>query len=99
MEDKIDRDAIEDIIGLTPLQKGILFHLIENPYSEAYVEKVCIELEGYISDTIFRDAWRSVANAHDTMRAVFRWETIQNPAQVILKEKEILIEISGIGGI
>lgn len=93
MNHKIVQTAISDIIALSPIQAGMLFHLLQDPTTEAYVEKVRIDLKGNIDDSAFIEAWKSLGRMHDSLRTVFRWDKIHQPVQVILKEKEIRVEI------
>ena len=93
---KIDRNNVEDILRLTPLQEGILFHRLRQR-SSAYFEQVCLRLEGTVDPACFREAWKRVTVIHEALRAVFRWEGLDHPVQIILKhhEPEIVVHESG----
>ena len=89
MDQKIDKENISDIVGLSSLQQGLMFHYLENPSTEAYCEKVCIEFTGKLDLQRFRWVWECITQTHDALRTLFRWERIQNPVQIVLKEKPL----------
>jgi len=88
---KLDRNSIEDIIGLTPIQEGMLFHYLYNRDSEQYFEQLSISLEGNINVDKIREAWNFVINANSMLRTIFRWDNIEKPIQIILKSKPVQI--------
>ncbi len=88
---KLDRNSIEDIIGLTPIQEGMLFHYLYNRDSEQYFEQLSISLEGNINVDKIREAWNFVINANSMLRTIFRWNNIEKPVQIILKSKLVQI--------
>jgi len=87
--EKVSKDNIENIIALTPLQEGMLFHYLKEPGSELYFEQLCLELEGNIRLHHFEKAWQAVIDSNDMLRTFFRWEKINQPTQVVLKKHSI----------
>jgi tyrocidine synthetase-3 len=82
----LNKEDIEDIIALTPMQEGMLFHYLKNPASKVYLEQLSLDISGEIDIDIFREAWNFVVETNEMLRAVFRWEKVKNPVQMILKE-------------
>ncbi|NLU93263.1 non-ribosomal peptide synthetase/type I polyketide synthase [Chitinophaga sp. Ak27] len=74
---------IEDIIGLTPLQEGMLFHYLVDKESNLYYELVSLNISGRFEKEIFIKAWQQVVEDNEMLRASFRWEDIKAPVQVI----------------
>lgn len=80
---------IEDILGLTPVQAGMLFHYLEAPGSLNYIEQLSLHISGEIHLEIFKKAWNAVIETNEMLRVIFRWEKLDNPVQVILKPYEL----------
>ncbi|ASU38879.1 non-ribosomal peptide synthetase [Herbaspirillum sp. meg3] len=76
---------IEDIYPTTPLQRGMLLHLLRAPYSTANV----VQLDAH-SKTIdvarFRQAWTTVLQRHPVLRTAFVWSPLEVPQQVVLRQ-------------
>ncbi len=45
---KITKKNIEDILALTPMQEGILFHYLKRPGSGTYFEQLSLAISGEI---------------------------------------------------
>ncbi len=86
---KLDKKNIEDILTLTPMQEGMLFHYLKDPGSETYFEQLSLEIAGEIDFELFEQAWNFVIETNEMLRAVFRWEKIENPVQIILKKHQL----------
>jgi len=81
----LDKKNIEDIIALTPMQEGMLFHYLKNPKGDQYVGQLSLDLSGKIDIDCFEKAWNLVIEKNEMLRTVFRWEKAKKPIQVILK--------------
>jgi len=88
---KIDKDNIEDIIALTPVQEGMLFHYLEDKTGSRYFEQLCLDISGEIDIEIFKQAWNFVAETNEMLRTVFRWEKVKKPVQIILKQHNVQV--------
>jgi amino acid adenylation domain-containing protein/non-ribosomal peptide synthase protein (TIGR01720 family) len=86
---KLDKGNIEDIIALTPIQEGILFHYLKNPETGTYHEQLNLELVGNIDISCFEAAWNFVIETNEMLRTVFRWENKADPVQVVLKNHKL----------
>jgi len=87
LAEKIDKGQVEDILALTPPQEGLLFHYLNDPRS--YCEQLSFRLKGFGKGDRIKQAWRTVAQANQALRMVFRWEGIEAPLQIILKTVEL----------
>ncbi|MCP4218206.1 MAG: hypothetical protein GY765_26455, partial [bacterium] len=95
-----DKKNIGDILGLTPMQQGMLFHYLKAPAGSNYVEQLSLELKGTIDIDRIESAWNRVIADNDMLRTVFRWEKIKNPVQLILKTHAVNLrfhDFSGLG--
>lgn len=88
---KLDKENVEDILALTPLQEGMLFHYLTNPDSEQYFEQLSLRIEGKIDNEMVKEAWNFVIKSNEMLRTLFRWEKIEKPLQIVLKDYEVPI--------
>lgn len=88
---KIDKEDIQDVFGLTPLQEGMLFHYLENSRSDLYFEQLCLEISGKLAVETFKRAWNFVVASNEMLRAVFRWQNVRHPSQLILRQHRVSI--------
>jgi amino acid adenylation domain-containing protein len=86
---RLDKNNIEDILSLTPMQEGMLFHYLEDPESDHYFEQLTLEISGDIDFHLFERAWNFVIETNEMLRTVFRWEKLERPIQIFLKEHKI----------
>lgn len=82
---KINRDQVEDMLALTPMQQGLLYHYLASPGSDQYVEQLSLWIEGDLNVENMKQALISVINNNEMLRTVFRWEQVTHPIQIILK--------------
>lgn len=85
----VPQENVEDILGLSPVQEGILFACLKKPDSNVYTAKMTLFLYGKIDFALLKKACKSVTMEHEMLRTVFRWERLSNPIQIILKNHEI----------
>ncbi|TKI55068.1 amino acid adenylation domain-containing protein [Brevibacillus antibioticus] len=83
--EKLDKQNIEDIVALSPVQEGILFHYLSDGNNVLYVEHMYYQLTDDINTDWFRQAWQVVVDTNEMLRTVFRYGISENPIQVILK--------------
>ncbi|MGM7721814.1 amino acid adenylation domain-containing protein [Metabacillus sp. Hm71] len=89
---KLDKQHVEDILSLTPIQEGILFHYLKDTNSEEYFEQLSLEISGAINMSCFTDAWESVIQTNESLRTLFRWEKLKAPVQIVLKQQNLKME-------
>lgn len=77
------RPAITDIYPLSPLQQGLLFHVLLHPGSGGYLQQVTLSLNGPLSVPRLREAWDRVVDRHACLRTGFVWEGLEEPVQVV----------------
>ncbi|MCX6582230.1 MAG: amino acid adenylation domain-containing protein [Candidatus Aminicenantes bacterium] len=85
---KIDKRDIEDVMALSPVQEGLLFHYLKAPGGDFYIEQLCLTLTGPVDMDYFKRAWRFVVDTNEMLRSYFQWERLKKPVQVIMKHYE-----------
>ena len=88
-KDKDKNKNIRDILALTPMQEGMLFHYLKSPDGSGYVEQLALQLSGEIDPPAAAAAWNTVIRNNEMLRAIFRWEKVKKPVQVILKDHPV----------
>ena len=83
------KQDIENILPLTPIQEGILFHAIQNPGNDVYYEQYNCTLKGNLGIEEFKNAWQSVIDRHSVLRTQFLWENKDKPLQIIRKKADL----------
>jgi amino acid adenylation domain-containing protein len=82
---KIAGKNTESILALTPMQQGLLFHYMKDPRGESYINQLDLEAAGEIDWQCFEKSWNLVIETNPVLRSVFRWEKLEKPIQVVLK--------------
>lgn len=89
---KLNKKNIHNILQLTSLQEGILFHYLKNKNSKVYCIQLSLCLIGNIIIDYFHLAWNEVVRDNEMLRTIFRWEKLNNPIQIVLNENIVDIQ-------
>ena len=85
-------DNIEDIYELSPLQQGLLFHVLASPNSGVYCDQYNISLKGNLNRQAFENAWKQAIARHSILRTSFYWEKLEKPLQVVHRQVRLPLE-------
>ena len=83
---------IEDIYELSPIQQGLLFHILYSPDSGVYCEQYSISIQGNLNFAAFEKAWETIFARHSILRTNFHWEELEKPLQVVSKKVKLPLE-------
>ena len=93
--------ALEDVLPLSPLQEGLLFHaLYDAGGPDVYTVQLELELEGALDDELLRTSVQAVVERHASLRAAFRHEGLNRPVQAIVRRAGVpwrLHDLAGLG--
>jgi amino acid adenylation domain-containing protein/non-ribosomal peptide synthase protein (TIGR01720 family) len=78
-----DGRSIEDIVPLTSLQAGMLFHSLVDTSSQAYFDQARIRLAGLTDPEALAEAWQRVVDRTPVLRSSVIWDGVAEPVQVI----------------
>ncbi|HEX2094716.1 MAG TPA: amino acid adenylation domain-containing protein, partial [Longimicrobiaceae bacterium] len=81
--------GIEDLYPLSPVQEGILFHLLYAPDSGVYLAQSPFVLEGEVDPRALRLACQGAVARHSALRAGFAWGSARRPLQVVRRQVEL----------
>ncbi|NNF16907.1 MAG: amino acid adenylation domain-containing protein [Gammaproteobacteria bacterium] len=79
----MNKQNIEDIYALTPLQQGVLFHTLESTVPGVYFDQFSCQLEPTTHLDALQRAWQALILRHDVLRTLFTWEKRDKPLQIV----------------
>ncbi|MBD0672966.1 hypothetical protein BU198_20180, partial [Streptomyces sp. CBMA156] len=78
-----DGRDVEDLLPLTPLQEGMLFHRLVGGPDDVYLDQAALLLEGVADPQALALAWQRVADRTPALRTGVVWEGVPAPLQVV----------------
>ncbi|MEU5017771.1 non-ribosomal peptide synthase/polyketide synthase [Streptomyces angustmyceticus] len=78
-----DGRAVEDILPLTPLQEGMLFHRLMGGADDVYLDQATLLLDGVADPRAFARAWQRIADRTPVLRTGVVWEDVPVPLQIV----------------
>ena len=92
--------VLEDILPLSPLQEGLLFHALYDAQGpDVYTVQLELELEGRLDSAVLEASLQAVVGRHASLRSGFLHEHLSQPVQVVLTRVAVpwrLIDLSGL---
>ena len=78
-----DGRAVADVLPLTPMQAGMVFHGIAQADQGLYLEQATFVLDGVSDVGRLAQAWRATVAAIPQLRARIVWRGVRQPVQVV----------------
>ncbi len=88
----LERQNVEDVYGLSPMQEGLLFQSVLAPESGEYFEQLAVTLDGRLDLEAFEQAWRRALERHPILRTAFVWQRVPKMLQVVYRQVELPVE-------
>ncbi|MCJ8267992.1 MAG: amino acid adenylation domain-containing protein, partial [Psychrosphaera sp.] len=82
---------IEDIYPLSPLQQGMLYHVLTAPNADPYVIKSVFKCDSSHSYQQFLAALNAVIARHDALRTTLVHHQMAAPVQVVCREVTLMV--------
>lgn len=82
---KPDATDIEATFALSPVQAGMLFHVLSSPGSGVDVEQMVSILPEAIDAACLHRAWQELVSRHAPLRTAFAWEGHERPVQQVVR--------------
>ena len=83
------KENIEDIMPLSPMQQGILFHCIKDKGSYAYFQQAFYRIDGPLDVECLKRAFELIVSRHGSLRSSFVYESSEQPLQVVVKNRTL----------
>ncbi|WP_274542371.1 amino acid adenylation domain-containing protein [Bacillus velezensis] len=87
---------IEKIHSLTPMQSGMLYHALLDPFSQAYFEQLTFSLSGQLDIGRLNTAFNMLIEKYEILRTCFFHEGLSKFKQAVLRERKVKIEFEDI---
>ncbi|MGB3465111.1 MAG: amino acid adenylation domain-containing protein, partial [Cyclobacteriaceae bacterium] len=87
-----NKTELEDVYPLSPMQEGILFHVLSDPESDGYFEQINYKVKGELSLDLISRSIEFLISRHSVLRTSFHWEGHTRPLQVVLPSRKINIK-------
>ncbi|MCK7622568.1 non-ribosomal peptide synthase/polyketide synthase [Streptomyces sp. RS10V-4] len=78
-----DGRTVEDLLPLTPLQEGMLFHRLVGGPEDVYLDQASLLLDGVADPEAFARAWQRVTDRTPALRTSVVWEGVPVPLQIV----------------
>ena len=76
-------ELIEDIYTLSPVQQGMLFHILSAPDRGLYFDQTVCTVTGRLDVDALQWAWEALLARHPALRTSFVWDGLSKPVQVV----------------
>uniref|UniRef100_UPI003D757F6D condensation domain-containing protein n=1 Tax=Streptomyces wuyuanensis TaxID=1196353 RepID=UPI003D757F6D len=84
------RSRIEDILPLSPLQEGLLFHAqFDDEAADTYVVQLVVSLRGTVDGPALRNAVNTVLTRHANLRVRIQHRKTGQPVQLVMRDTEV----------
>ncbi|MFC4377611.1 amino acid adenylation domain-containing protein [Nocardia halotolerans] len=74
---------LAELLPLSPLQEGLLFHAIRDGYDDVYTLSARVDLHGPLDGPRLSAAFDTVVGRHPTMAAAFHYAGLDQPVQAV----------------
>ncbi|HSU82255.1 MAG TPA: condensation domain-containing protein, partial [Thermoanaerobaculia bacterium] len=75
----MNRENVENIYRLTPVQQGMLFHTLYAPGEGVYFEQFNMTFGAGFEPALFERTWRDLVARNPILRTSFIWESLEEP--------------------
>ncbi len=86
-------DDLEAVLPLSPMQRGIVAHILLRGEDEAYIEQTRLTLTGELDGDLLTRRLRAVLAAHDIFRFNILGKEVSGPCQVLRRTVPSLAEV------
>lgn len=80
---------IETLYRLTPLQEGILFHMLEREDPGLYVGQYTCLIDADLDANRLKLVWSELVRRHAVLRTLFAWKGRETPLQIVREHVEV----------
>jgi amino acid adenylation domain-containing protein/non-ribosomal peptide synthase protein (TIGR01720 family) len=92
--------SLEDILPLSPLQEGLLFHaLYDESAPDVYNVQLVLTLEGTLDPSRLRAAARALLRRHANLRVAICQDGLDRPVQVVSRDCDIAWQEANLSGL
>ncbi len=90
------RENIEAMYRLSPLQQGMLFHIMKKPQTGLYMGQASMELQGDISQEDLKKTFELLIERQPILRTRILYHKLKEPIQVVEKSGKLNFQIRNV---
>ena len=80
---------LEDLLPLSPLQQGLLFHAsYASQAADVYVVQLAMDLDGALHEPVMKAAVRELVRRHSSLRSCFKEDGFDQAIQVVVSDAQ-----------
>ncbi|WGU92450.1 amino acid adenylation domain-containing protein [Paenibacillus dendritiformis] len=83
----MDRNEIQNVYPLSPMQEGMLFYSLLQEDPGMYCLQLSLTIDGDLNLDVVQRSFDALMHKHDILRTIFVHEKLQKPRQIVLKER------------
>ncbi|MCZ8519465.1 non-ribosomal peptide synthetase [Paenibacillus caseinilyticus] len=87
------KPQVQDIIGLTPMQEGMLYDSLREESGPAYIEQLTVKLTGQLEPAHAEETFRRLMARHDLFRTIFKTSPSDKPVGIVLQERSARVHM------
>ena len=81
---------IEDILPLSPVQGGMLFHAFYDASGpDVYNVQIALRMEGQLNEKLLQDSAKALLSRHKNLGVAFKYKDLERPVQIIPKDVSV----------
>ncbi|MGH3911799.1 MAG: amino acid adenylation domain-containing protein [Pseudonocardiaceae bacterium] len=96
----IERSNLEDVLPLSPLQEGLLFHaLLDDHGPDVYITQLILDVDGDLDPAALHAAGQALVDRHPNLRAAFRRTSEGRSVALIARQVRLpwqVVDLSGL---
>ncbi|MEU4639497.1 non-ribosomal peptide synthase/polyketide synthase [Micromonospora sp. NPDC023814] len=93
------QSGISEILPLSPLQEGLLFHSVYDDGTDVYTVQMALDLAGELDAERLRTAAEALLDRHPHLRAAFRYQRADRMLAVVPKKATLPWVVRDLGGL
>ncbi|MFL6262093.1 MAG: amino acid adenylation domain-containing protein, partial [Thermoanaerobaculia bacterium] len=89
----INRENVETLYRLSPVQQGMLFHVLYAPGEGVYFEQFVLRFEEPFDPEVSTRVWQELVDRNSILRTSFVWEGMEEPLQIVHKRAVVPVTV------
>lgn len=95
----LNKENIQDVYGLAPMQECMLVQYAKDPETTAYVEQFDFTLQGELRAELLEQSFNLVIKKYSALRTIFSYRKTDHPRQVVLKNRSLQLAVEDFSSI
>jgi len=93
----LNKENIQDVLGLAPMQMGMLLHHARHTDTTAYIEQFDFVMAGSVDEHALQKAFEMIVRKYSVLRTIFSYRKTDTPKQLVMRKREAHIDVVRLG--